>query len=239
MQHVDPEVLALLALGEHGAASDDEHSHLAACAVCRAEEASLAQVVEVARADDRGLVAPPPEVWERVRAEVGRAEPEPAPVVDLASRRRRPSVLWGAVAASVALVAGAGVGVLWERSQVPEPPTEIAPVAVAEAELEPLPDWPASAGRAVVTESTGGELEIVVDVGGAEAGDGYREVWLIADDLSGMVSLGVLEGTSGTFPVPAGLDLATYSLVDVSEEPFDGDPTHSGDSIVRGGLTEA
>jgi hypothetical protein len=28
--------------------------------------------------------------------------------------------------------------------------------------------------------------------------------------------------------------VATYPIVDVSLEPLDGDPTHSGDSIARG-----
>jgi hypothetical protein len=36
--------------------------------------------------------------------------------------------------------------------------------------------------------------------------------------------------------VPAGIDTGEYDLVDISEEPYDGDPTHSGDSIVRGQL---
>jgi len=38
------------------------------------------------------------------------------------------------------------------------------------------------------------------------------------------------------FPLPDDLDLAAYPVVDISEEPFDGNPGHSGDSIVRGVL---
>lgn len=240
MQHVDPEVLALLALGEDDAASPADHAHLASCAGCRAEVDSFAQVTGVARSEEVGLVTPPAEVWDRVRDELGLApdDAEPAPVVELASRRR-PPMLWAAAAAGVALVAGVGGGIAWERSQVEEPPVVAPPVTVAEAELEPLPQWPSASGRAVVEENPDGDLEVSVTVLGTEQGDGYREVWLLADDLSGMVSLGVLRGDSGTFPLPAGLDLETYSLVDVSEEPFDGDPTHSGDSVVRGGLTGA
>lgn len=48
----------------------------------------------------------------------------------------------------------------------------------------------------------------------------------------------MLDGTDGRFTVPADIDLAEYSLVDISEEPDDGDPQHSGDSIVRGPLRE-
>lgn len=72
-----------------------------------------------------------------------------------------------------------------------------------------------------------------------DASDGYREVWLISSDASRLVSLGVLRGTDGSFTIPDGLDLGTFDLVDVSEEPYDGDPGHSGDSIVRGQLGEA
>ena len=55
-------------------------------------------------------------------------------------------------------------------------------------------------------------------------------------DVSGLVSVGTLAGTSGRFDLPEGLDLDQFSVVDVSEEQFDGDPAHSGDSIVRGPL---
>jgi hypothetical protein len=50
------------------------------------------------------------------------------------------------------------------------------------------------------------------------------------------VSLGVLEGPEGTFPVPEGVDSREFSLVGVSAEPRDGDSAHSGEPIVRGPL---
>ena len=50
---------------------------------------------------------------------------------------------------------------------------------------------------------------------------------------------GVLRGDTATFPVPDGLDLGEFPVVDISVEPFDGDPSHSGDSVVRGTLTDA
>ena len=55
--------------------------------------------------------------------------------------------------------------------------------------------------------------------------------------LSLLVALGVLpEGDVGEFEVPQGLLDEGYRIVDISVEPDDGDPTHSGDSIVRGAL---
>ena len=72
---------------------------------------------------------------------------------------------------------------------------------------------------------------------GDELADGdYREVWLIREDGQALISLGVLDDASGTFRVPDGVDLDEYRLVDISFEPVDGDPAHSGDSIVRGEL---
>lgn len=43
----------------------------------------------------------------------------------------------------------------------------------------------------------------------------------------------------GTFTIPEDVDLSEFSTVDISIEPDDGDPDHSGDSVLRGGLGEA
>ncbi|MBI9115827.1 anti-sigma factor [Sanguibacter suaedae] len=247
VQHVDPEVLALLALGED-VASDSERTHLEVCTLCSDEVVELAEVAGAARtvtADDT-LVPPAPEVWDRVRAELGLAaaaqddapqdDREPAPVVNLASRRRGPGAGWLAAAASVALVVGVAGGVLWERREdVPGAPTE---TTLASATLEALPDWADSTGEARVEETADGVRQVVVSVDAPPSDGGYREVWLLAEDLSGLVSIGVLEGTEGRFDIPADLDLSRFSVVDVSEEHFDGDPAHSGDSVVRGSLTD-
>ena len=87
--------------------------------------------------------------------------------------------------------------------------------------------------RVVETQDGQRTLEVRVDKNEAR---GYQEVWLIAPDLSRLVSLGVMTSESGTFSVPAGLDLGEYPIVDVSDEPVDGDPAHSSVSIVRGTL---
>lgn len=51
-----------------------------------------------------------------------------------------------------------------------------------------------------------------------------------------MVPLGVVRPGTQTVALPAALDLARFPLVDVSVEPLDGDPTHSGVSVARGEL---
>lgn len=70
--HSDPELLALLALGED-AGTPQEREHVATCAVCAAELAELQQVVALARsAADLALVEPASRVWEAIRAEIAR-----------------------------------------------------------------------------------------------------------------------------------------------------------------------
>jgi hypothetical protein len=49
------------------------------------------------------------------------------------------------------------------------------------------------------------------------------------------VSLGPLR-PDGSYDLPPGLDPEQFPIVDVSVEPLDGDPAHSGDSRLRGQL---
>lgn len=70
--HTNPEVLALLALGEDSA-SPDERAHVETCPVCAQELAELAHLAGVGRAveDATPLERPSPEVWRRIQAELG------------------------------------------------------------------------------------------------------------------------------------------------------------------------
>jgi hypothetical protein len=280
--HVDDDLLALLALGETAGTTADL-AHIEECERCTDELTALRDVVGLARSGgaDATLVAPAPQVWDRVAAELGlaadasgtstttlpagaslasdpstprpasgpstlrpapesstsppagaTADPSPAdvvaPVVPLDSRRPRPA-RWIAAAAAVGLVVGGGA-TWWIANQ------RDAVTVIATAVLEPLPGWDASGSAVVETRSDGARV-LVVDLDQSESSDdGFREVWLLKPDVSGLVSLGTLDGSSGRFDLPAGLDLDQFSVVDVSEEQFDGDPAHSGDSIVRGPL---
>lgn len=263
MQHVDPEVIALLALGEP-AADDDARAHLATCPECSGEVASLAATVGTARrvtpAD--ALVMPPPQVWEGIRGalslsptldpDASATRPAPLPGIrtgadpagdELAARRARRAAsgraasgprggAWlGAAAAAGLLVGGAG-GVL-VAGGIGADEGEADGVVVAQGVLDPLPGWDAG-GEAVVEETADGTRELVVTLEGGDDLQGYREVWLIDREVSRLVSLGILEGGEGRFVVPASLDLSEFPVVDVSDEPYDGDPSHSGDSIIRG-----
>jgi hypothetical protein len=138
---------------------------------------------------------------------------------------RRPVTWLTAAAAAVVITTGVVVAV----NQT------VAPVPLASARLEPLERFSAT-GSATVTEAGDGTRTIEVQLDKTEA-SGYQEVWLIAPDLSRLVSLGIMNSSSGRFDVPAGLDLSGYPIVDISDEPLDGNPAHSSVSIVRGTLS--
>ena len=244
MSHLDPERLALVAVGE--ALTDAEAAHLATCDVCSLELAEFEHTVAVGRSTVSlgELETPPERVWDRILDEV-RSQPEvaasripaDAPVVappaapeNQQEPRRKPrrGRMLFALAASIAVVlAIAGVWNLVRTTQ---------PVEIASATLDAFPAHPGAAGTARVTELSDGERTLTVSLDDVDESDGFREVWLITADASDLVSLGELDGKKGTFVVPEDVDLRDYVLVDVSQEPLDGNPAHSGDSIVRGQL---
>jgi hypothetical protein len=75
------------------------------------------------------------------------------------------------------------------------------------------------------------------------AADSFYEVWLIDPDSLNdpggprMAAVGTMGTRPGAdFALPPSLDITRYTLVDVSQEPLDGDPTHSGKSLLRGSI---
>lgn len=238
MSHLDPEEIALLALGETDSL-DSAELHLAECAVCAAELDEMKHAVGVGRSTIDGveLEAPPAAVWGRISDELGLApveSVEPAAevpdIVQAPARRSRTwrRTMWALAASSALVLAGGGA---WLAGRFTAPP-----VAIAAAALDAFPAHPTASGGAEVREGRDGERTLVVTLDADDAEAGYREVWLIRNDGEALMSLGVLEGADATFPIPSGVDLSSYDLVDISVEPLDGDPAHSGDSIVRGQL---
>lgn len=257
MEHTDPDALALVALGEP-LTDPAVLEHLAACASCRHEVEALRSTVSVARSTvgESALQAPPAQVWHGVRAQLGlSADLEPVMPVAVPSavassstpndaaravvaldavRERRAGIrrLVLTVAASAAAAAIVAGGMLVWGAAAPRD----AGVLIASAQLDALPAWSGAAGQATVAERPDGERVVRVSLD-AEVGEGVvREVWLLTENIDGLISLGYLTGASGEFVVPASVDLTEFSVVDVSAEPLDGDPTHSGDSIARGAL---
>ncbi|HEX5512579.1 MAG TPA: anti-sigma factor [Actinomycetales bacterium] len=244
-RHLGEETLALLALGED-LTDPEERAHLSECVRCTAELASLRDVVAAGR-EGGPLEAPPPVVWDRIAAELeatgegeasaraadGTATPRLTVLTSdgrtgappVAPRRRGWKLLAAAAAGLVIGIAG---------TLLVQGPENTAQVQVLERiQLEPLPGW-SQTGTAAL-ERVGDQKVLRVDLA-AKPPEGYREVWLMDQQVKRLVSVGILSGSDGTFVLPPGLDLKQFDYVDVSAEPFDGNPTHSGDSMARGRL---
>lgn len=223
--HCAPETIALLALGEADG-FDQDLAHVRECAQCQLELDQLARVVRTGRSITRDDIpaAAPEEVWQAIVRELNATS---VGADDLAVRRARRSTLpWIGVAAAVGLVIGGlGTGQFLESAD--------SGSVVASVTLDPLPGN-SIIGDAAVAETDQGTV-LSISVPNLPAPDGYYEVWLLKPDVSNMISIGVLNGNNqGTFPLPPNLDLSEFSVVDISREKFDGDATHSNDSVVRG-----
>ena len=262
--HTDPEVLALLALGE-GAGTAADEDHIAGCADCRAELARLADTVATAREGGVAvqLARPPDQVWERIAAAAGvTTEPGQAgeaagqrplhstPPADGAAgggRRVRPHAgrrgglgsprrVRGRLAAAAAGLV-IGVGAAAGVAGVLAARTQAPPV-VALVALRPLPQfpqWQNAVGTAVLRDGTATRLlDVTLH---APQRSGFYEVWLLGRDGVSMISLGDLSAAhTGSFTIPSGADLRFYTRIDVSLQPFNGSTVHSKTSVVRGTL---
>jgi hypothetical protein len=264
MSHLDPDDLALMALSP-SSTTRAQRAHLEECADCSREEKALRHTAELGRSlDDAELMTPPPAAWTVIHRELGlsdavrgqgvAAAPSPVlasppnltPAPDVTSatesatlptpepslKRRR---VWPLLVAAVIVGIIGGFGASSLSTVVGD---QFA--VVAEAVLDPLPGQQGT-GNARVEVGSNGQRDIVVTVGDGAVStsptDGtLREVWLLNSDASGLVSLGLLDGSSGRFVLPAGIDIDEYPLVDISVEAADGDPAHSGTSVVRGQL---
>lgn len=239
MQHVDPDQLTLLALGETLGQPEDATvaDHLSRCAACRAEIDALRQTVSLARegVDHRDAPVPQAAVWDRIAAEAG-IGPVPygrhaAPAEAPARPRRRWVRPLAALVAATAIGAAGTVAVLRPWASGP------ATVTASAAALTPVAGGPGDvSGRAIVVQGPGGQ-HLDVTAHGLPLQHGYYEVWVF-DGGRNMISVGVLgPDSSASLPLPPTLDLRTYHIVDISAEPYDGDQRHSTESVLRGTLT--
>lgn len=262
MSHPDDDLLAGHAMGDDLPA--EVALHLSGCPDCAATLDRLRSVsatlggpsllvqppasvwasieAQITRPGD--LLEPPGRVWQGIEAELNspdrRDDDAAATTPALAAvggtqaghrRRVRRLATWPTriAAGFIGLIVGAGGVFAWQTIW---PRTE----QVAFTQLNPLPDKVGSGTAALDRTSRGGDV-LTVDVSKLHStSSGFLEVWLLAPDAKKMVSLGNLLGDRTTFTLPAGLDVADYPLVDISVEPYDGNPLHSGDSIVRGQL---
>ena len=263
MQHCTPEQLALAALREP--LPDADAAHLAGCESCRAEVASLQRAVDALAVPQLAApgpsVAPPPGVWSAIAAATGvTAAPRPEvvaasapatpplaaapPLVEQPATpaggsvlpfrpRRRPLLLIAAAVVAGAAIGAGAVAVLRDGGTDRDGVPSVTPVAAVD--LDPLAGNDAS-GRASVIERPDGTRVLEVQLRAGELDDRYYEVWLIDEAVKDMVPVGVARSGTVDFELPDGLDLGRFPIVDVSVEPLDGNPTHSGVSVARGVL---
>ena len=247
MTHLNPDRLADRALGTDGPLTAAEEKHLDSCAECRDELAELSRIAELGRNPEhvaRQLV-PTEAMWQSVKVQLASQTPaatnaasteaaaEPAPssptVTELPRRTARPrSWLLVAAAAVVGLIIGAGVTTVAVRDRVE---------VTSSTALEALPGQTGQGTADLVSDRGRPELRVQIDA--PPTPDRYREVWLINTDGQRMYTLGVLpDDGRASYPLPPELagQLQGFTIVDVSIEPYDGNPAHSRESQVRGSL---
>jgi hypothetical protein len=210
-----------------------------------AETDKLQRLGEIARSlhdEDMHFDDPPPGVWEAIAVRAGiagatgaarfqRKASEPqgrdtpdAPVAHLTRGRR-----FLAMAAVVVLLAAAAGAVIVVLDTSGDRATTVASV-----QLEPLTDVEPAEAR-LVERDRRLHLDLPLLEDDLPPIPGYYEVWLLDPNIEGMISLGPLRA-DGLYDLPANVDHRAYPTVDISREPDDGDPTHSGDSVLRGTL---
>ncbi|GAA0713837.1 anti-sigma factor [Dactylosporangium roseum] len=159
-------------------------------------------------------------------------------------RARRHSPGW----AMTALIAGAAAALAVLATLVatdrPAPAPQAAPCAGAtQIRLEALPGAPPGVTGSACLRTVNGQRRLHIHAQGMPTQtDGGYEAWLLdATSINGptlrMEALGVLVGgAEQDLPVPTGLNLEHYSIIDISAEPHDGNAAHSGHSLLRGTL---
>jgi len=235
-----PEVDELLDLVRAGDAGDGGvRRHVDDCAQCtvgvawavRLDAAATTIVREPASVE---LVAPAASVWDRIEAELAPTGPSRLPPPVVARRPRRHVLVAAAVLAGVVLGGAGGYLLADQGSSSPDRPAVRAGSPVAAGTLSPV-GQDVGSGRLAMT-GLDGARSLTISFSQAVTGPGYLEAWLLDPLTNEMLGLGIVGPDGGTVTVPPEADLSRFTTVDISREPFDGDPAHSAESLSRGVL---
>jgi anti-sigma-K factor RskA len=179
--------------------------------------------------------APSADLLDRIMAEIQEpaaqpaAEPEPARAQASRGwfgRLRWPRVAFGAAAAAAAAVV---IGVLALSGDTTEPD--------ARAAIAGQDGFAAVSGEAEVfdTAEPGGTLVVRMRSVPPAPGGHHYEVWVLREGSEAMESVGKVAPSDGEAELEVSLPGAgPFAAVDVSVEPDDGDPEHSGRSLAGG-----
>lgn len=218
-------------------------------------DAELMSMLRGVTASDHVLENPPSSVWTGIEQTLGAeratesaastyADPAagiggaPAPDTPAtpvrASLTTRSRPRWRSIAAIAATLVMLVVGVSVFASKA----TSNRRVTLAAARLssDGLPDAPAGLIGGAEVIKRGGKVYLRVTTSRLSPKSGeYLELWMIDTNVKGMVSIGIVD-QAGDYELPTGLRFADFPIVDISSEPYDGNPTHSGHSLLRGTL---
>lgn len=207
----------------------------------RRDDAEIEATLRGLGADGLELLEPPPDVWEGIESAVRIEDESEGRVVPLEARRRRVRSMVLSGAAAVALVI-AGVAAYVATRDDPVAVVASATLAYDPDAFDPL-GAQAAADAELLIQGGRHQVQLVdAELPAPEAGADL-EAWLIRPDDQGnvadLVSLGLVDPADpGGLAVPPGYDPSLYTVVDISVEPRDGNPAHSGRSILRGILND-
>jgi anti-sigma-K factor RskA len=201
--------------------------------------ADLAALARSLSLSDTHLDSPPDDLWPGIERRVAAGEHTAINTpgassgsVGAGAWKRRRYMALGAAAVIVAAIVGLLAFVA--RDDGPQG-TRVDEVALTNKGLEAA--GAGSHGTATLVRTKDGSYALDIDANDLPSiTDGFLELWIIDPTVTGMYSLGPLHG-SGRYALPEHVDPAAFPIVDVSIEPTDGAPTHSGKSILRGQLT--
>lgn len=182
----------------------------------------------------------PAEAWDQVEAPPLRLERE-APAPERRNPLRgffdrsfalRPALAFAAVIAIFAT--GVGVGLL---TGADNSTNTFGPVAT-QTSLSPVGELdPAATGQATVKQG-GQVIRLKISGLAVNSDNDFYEAWLM-DPKDGFISLGTFrvgDDGSTTLDLPVAVSTSRFPVVDISLQPTNGKPTHSGVSVLRGTL---
>lgn len=190
--------------------------HLAECADCRAEVASLRETAALLASAE--ATEPPPALRARVLADISTVRPLPPEVTPpLTPRRRRPARFLVAAAAAVVIV-GAGATV-WQQPWEDNPTVAESVLAADDAQTTSL-DLDGATATVTHSDSVGRAVIVTDDMPPPPAGKVYQ-LWLQQDGE--MVSAGLMPVAADQTVLLDG-DAATATAVGITVEPAGGSP---------------
>lgn len=243
--HTDPELLSLLALGEH-VGTEDDRLHARACPECAGELSELHRLVTLGRSvgAETTITSPSQNVWARIRDELA-LDPTLEPPVHQSMFLPSDTLGLPTVVRTVDVTpATKSVSKHARRSLLATIKAALARSSrgpekqlTALAQLTPVEAfWSHASGTAELATDEQGRRVLQVALQADLPSSGVRQAWLVhRDNPSLRQTLGILDGPHGLWTVEHSIDLEKFAILDISQQGT-GETEHSGQSIVRGEL---